>query len=66
MKKSLYSCHFVVQSKYLKQVWYALESRCVYVYLYTSMLTQEGMISDGSWFGKCVELVEPFSGNVKL
>lgn len=30
------------------------------------MLTEKCVVADGAWFGKCVELVQPFSGDVKL
>lgn len=33
---------------------------------YTSMLTEESVVGDGSRLSECVELVEPFSGNVEL
>lgn len=33
---------------------------------HTSMLTQKYVVADWSWFGKGVELVEPFPGDVEL
>lgn len=32
----------------------------------TSVLTEKYVVADGAWFGKSVELVEPFSGDVEL
>ncbi len=32
----------------------------------TSMLTKKGVVGDGSRLSECVELVEPFSGDVEL
>lgn len=34
--------------------------------LCTSMLTKKCVVADGAWLGKRVELVQPFSGDVKL
>lgn len=33
---------------------------------HTSVLTEEGVVADGARFGKGVEFVQPFSGDVKL
>lgn len=32
----------------------------------TSMLTKKSAVGDGSGLSECVELVEPFSGDVEL
>lgn len=34
--------------------------------LQTSVLTKKRVIADGAWFCECVELVQPFSGDVEL
>lgn len=43
---------------------------CVFTWwvseIHASMLTKKCVIADGAWFSKCVELVQPFSGDVKL
>lgn len=30
------------------------------------MLTKKRVVADGAWFGEGVELIQPFSGDVKL
>lgn len=33
---------------------------------HTSMLTKKCMVADGAWLSEGVELIKPFSGDIKL